>query len=203
MSEHVSDAAIAAISKFKPDQRNHGDNTLTTVNRLFMVFHGWYGNQFLAKFSTGEVDQEGKDKGIKSARMVWGSELSKFSPETVMAAASRCKEEHQKFPPSLPEFLALCRAYEPRKAVKEQMEGLGMSKELRSAYSKRAREDAMARLKARIDTVTGYMPLPVTLDGLKLAIANAVACAGGDEAKELIRLEKMFAPKGVANAFPN
>ena len=38
----------------------------------------------------------------------------------------------------------------------------------------------------------------VGLDGLKSAIANAVAAAGGDEVAELRRLDAMFAPVVVA-----
>lgn len=200
MSDSTAAAALTAITSSASAHQCPSNDAETTVKRLFMVLHGWYGNQFLAKFSTGEVDSDGKDRGIKSARMVWTSELSKFSAETVMAAAARCKEDHQKFPPSLPEFLALCRACAPRHSTPVQKTGIGMSPELRSVYSRRARESAISRLKSRVDTVTGYLPLPLSLDGLKLAIAGAVACAGGDEAKELLRLEKMFPKKEMADA---
>lgn len=200
MSESTSRLALSAITSTGAHQATTENNAATTVKRLFMVFHGWYGNQFLSKFATGELDDQGKDRGIKSARMVWTSELSKFSTETVMAAAARCKEDHQKFPPNLPEFLALCRACAPRNSTPVQQAGIGMSPELRSVYSRRARASAISSLKSRVDAVTGYMPLPVSLDGLKIAIAGAVACAGGDEAKELLRLEKMFFKKEMADA---
>lgn len=200
MSESTARAALSAITGSGTHQATPENSASTTVKRLFMVLHGWYGNQFLAKFATGELDDQGKDRGIKSARMVWASELAKFDAETIMAAASRCKEDHQKFPPSLPEFLALCRACAPRHSTPVQKTGIGMSPELRSVYSRRARESAISRLKSRVDAVTGYLPLPLSLDGLKLAIAGAVACAGGDEAKELLRLEKMFSKKEMADA---
>ena len=39
----------------------------------------------------------------------------------------------------------------------------------------------------------GDIPLPAGLEGLKRAIANAIGTAGGDEARELLRLDRMFA----------
>lgn len=199
MSESTARAALSALpSSSNPQPAT--DRTDTIVKRLFMVLHGWYGNQFLSKYATGELDEQNKDRGIKSARLVWGSELAKFSAETVMAAASRCKEDHQKFPPSLPEFLALCRACTPRQTAPIQPVGIGMSSQLQSQYSRRAREAAMAALKARTDTKTGFVEVPNGLAGLKQAIANAIACAGGDEGKALVRLDREIKTRGAAHA---
>lgn len=167
------------------------------VNNIFKVFHGFYGNLFLSKFSTGEVDPQGGDAGIVSARQIWGHGLRDFDAGTVKAALAQCMDRHPEFPPSLPQFVALCAANKPRDVYRPAVPALEMSQGLKSAYSARAREINERHAQRAIDRKTGYVELPQTLDGLKAAIANAVATAGGDEVKELRRLNVMFAPKGV------
>ena len=168
------------------------------VNNIFKVFHGFYGNLFLSKFATGEVDPQGGDAGIVSARQIWGHGLRDFDAGTVKAALAQCMDRHPEFPPSLPQFVALCAANKPREVYRPAQPALEMSQSLKSAYSARAREINERHARKAIDRKTGYVELPQSLDGLKAAIANAVATAGGDEVKELRRLDLMFAPKGVA-----
>jgi len=163
------------------------------VNNIFKVFHGFYGNLFLSKFSTGEVDPQGGDAGIVSARQIWGHGLRDFDAGTVKAALGQCMDRHPEFPPSLPQFVALCSANKPREVYRPAVPALEMSQQLKSAYSARAREINERHAQRAIDRKTGYVELPQTLDGLKAAIANAVATAGGDEVKELRRLDLMFA----------
>ena len=165
----------------------------TATKRLFMLFHGYYGNLFLSKFATGELDAEGKDRGIKSARLVWQNELRNYDVDTVVAAAKRCKEAHKEFPPSLPQFAALCAAIQPRKARPEGDARIGMSTELKSSYSKRARSEAMARYRDRIASQAGVVSVPNGLAGLKELIAKAVALGGGDEVATLVRLDREMA----------
>lgn len=90
------------------------------VRQLFMLMHGSYGNLFLSKFSTGEKDATGKDKGIKSAMLVWDNSFREFTPEIVQTAAKRAIVDFPDFPPSMPQFLALCRALTPRKTYAEE-----------------------------------------------------------------------------------
>jgi len=168
------------------------------VNNVFKVFHGFYGNLFLSKFSTGEVDAQGGDAGIVSARQIWGHGLRNFDAGTVKAALAQCMAQHPEFPPSLPQFVALCRANKPREAYSAPQPVIGMSQALRSQYTAKARAAATARLEQIMTIKTGYIEVPQDLTGLKLAIANAVACAGGDEVAELRRLDAMFAPKAAA-----
>jgi len=168
------------------------------VNNIFKVFHGFYGNLFLSKFSTGEVDAQGGDAGIVSARQIWGHGLREFDAGVVRAALAQCVERHPEFPPSLPQFVALCAANKPREVYRPAQPALQMSQQLKSAYSARAREINERHARKAIDRKTGFVDLPMSLDGLKAAIANAVATAGGDEAAELRRLDLMFAPKEIA-----
>jgi len=168
------------------------------VNNIFKVFHGFYGNLFLSKFSTGEVGAQGGDAGIVSARQIWGHGLRHFDAGTVKAALAQCMERHPEFPPSLPQFVALCDTCRPRETYKPDQPALEMGQALKSAYSARAREINARHAQKAVDKQTGYIALPQSLEGLKSAIANAVATAGGDEVAMLRRLDQMLAPKGSA-----
>ena len=197
MFKDVSSIAERAVGAASQEQRQ---DAVRVSNRVFKTLQGMYGSLFLSKFSTGKVLPNGGDAGVISARDVWAVSLQRFDAGTVGTALDRVLTDFPEFPPSLPQFVALCRACAPRHSTPVQKTGIGMSPELRSVDSRRARESAISRLKSRVDAVTGYLPLPLSLDGLKLAIAGAVACAGGDEAKELLRLEKMFPKKEIADA---
>lgn len=161
------------------------------VKRVFMVLHGYYGNLFLSKFSTGIV-KAGEDEGISNARRIWAYGLREFDGETVKAALRQCQDRHPEYPPSLPQFVALCSANRARETFKPAQPQIGMSQELRSRYAAQARaiNERHAARKAAI--ATGYRELPDGLMGLAQAIADAVACAGGDEAQTLARLDRYF-----------
>lgn len=162
---------------------------------VFKSLHGFYGTLFLSKFQTGQVDTQGRDMGIQSARSVWTVALSKFDRVVIGIALDSVLDSHPEFPPSLPEFVAICKAKTPREAYKPAPLAIGMSSALAGQYSRKAREAAMQNLKKSVDSETGYKALPTGLAGLKQAIANAVATAGGDEVAELLRLDRMFAKK--------
>lgn len=193
---NVAQLAEKAILGAKTQAADALDQTL--VKDVFRAFHGFYGVLFTSKFATGEVNSQGKDKGILSARSVWTYELRKFSRDTVGAAIDACKIEFKKFPPSLPEFLEHCRAKHPRMAYKSAVPEIEMSQGLRSAYARSAREINAKHAQRAMDKITGYVALPKGLDGLKQAIAGAVSAAGGDECNELLRLDRLFSVKREA-----
>lgn len=115
MSDSVANLAAAAVQGGQQPARAQGAEC-TAIRQLFMLFHGAYGDQFLGKFSTGELDANGKDKGVRSAMQVWQAYLADFTPDVVFQAAKRAQEAHPKFPPNLPEFVVFCRAAMPRVA---------------------------------------------------------------------------------------
>jgi hypothetical protein len=163
------------------------------IRRVFMVLHGFYGNLFLSKFSTGSAEG-GEDQGIANARRVWAHSLRDFDGETVKLALRRCQQAHPEYPPSLPQFVALCGACKPREVYRPpvQAPALEMSEELRAAKIAKERE-RLAEIAKRIkDNPDSGLTL------LKQAIARAVADAGGDEVAELLRLDRMFAQKVAA-----
>ncbi|WP_219209199.1 hypothetical protein [Variovorax boronicumulans] len=163
----------------------------TVINNVFKVMHGYYGNLFLSKFASGVLDARKRDMGVASARTVWAFSLHRFAEAVVVSALEKCQARHPEFPPSLPQFVTLCIACEPRKAFTFE-NAIGMSDELRGKHAAAARARNKAFAQAARQKLTGYVPLPSGLEGLKRAIANAVGAAGGDEARELLRLDRMF-----------
>lgn len=163
------------------------------IKRVFMVLHGFYGNLFLNKFSTGSVEN-GEDQGIANARRVWAYALREYDGETIKLALRRCQQAHPEFPPSLPQFVALCAAIKPREVYQPPAPpALTMSPELR--------EKLIAEHRQKLSELTAQFkaaPPESGMNLLKRAIAAAVAEAGGDEVAELLRLDRMLAPKVAA-----
>jgi hypothetical protein len=164
------------------------------VNNVFKVMHGFYGNLFLSKFASGEQTEDGEDSGVVSARQVWAHGLREFDGSTVKAALGRCMERHAEFPPSLPQFVALCAAAKPRAAYCPPVTApaLEMSQELRE----KRRNEALAKARELVERREQVEA--AGLNPLKRAIADAVACAGGDEVAALLRLDRMLAPRVAA-----
>jgi hypothetical protein len=187
-------APVVSLEQFRQEQKSA---PLAATNDVFKVLHGFYGVLFLSKFSTGQLDDKNRDMGIASARAVWAQTLRGYADSEVIAALDAVKAAHPEFPPSLPQFEALCRAAKPRKVYKPDPAAIGMSQELRSQYAARARAVNEKHAQRAMDRRTGYVELPQTLDGLKQAIANAVATAGGDEVAELVRLDRLFAKEAA------
>ena len=198
MSEQLSAIAARSVGAASQEQRQ---DAVRVSNRVFKTLQGMYGSLFLSKFSTGKVLPNGGDAGVISARDVWAVSLQRFDAGTVGTALDRVLTDFPEFPPSLPQFVALCHACRPREAYKPAANVIGMSQTLRSEYAAKAREINEKHAKRAVDKRLGAqadMGSHVGLDGLKSAIANAVACAGGDEVATLLRLDTMLAPKGAA-----
>lgn len=115
MSDFSNVAYMVAATQAKPQPADQPH-----IRKLFMLLHGAYGNPFIAKFSSGERDADGKDKGIRSAMMVWTHGLREFTPDVVEAAAKRHTMLYPEFPPNLPQFEAVCRSMVPRKTFAEE-----------------------------------------------------------------------------------
>lgn len=177
--------AAADIGQPQPD----ADMSDADMRQMFKVLHGWYGNLFLSKFATGQVDEETKeDRGIANAREMWRRSLRRFDGDTIKLALRRCKAQHAEFPPSLPQFERLCDAAKPRPVWTPPVPtqpALEMSEALRAERRAEARAKATEAARRQIQAAQ-----PTGLDLLKQAIANAVATAGGDEAATLARLDR-------------
>lgn len=68
---------------------------------------GNYGTRFLDMYRTGQVMPDGTDVGLRNAQEQWCRKLAGFAdcPERI----ARALEQLPPHPPTLPEFLALCR----------------------------------------------------------------------------------------------
>lgn len=104
----------------QPRQEQAQVQASPVIRKLFMLLHGSYGNAFVSKFSTGEKDSQGRDKGIRVAMKVWESGLATYPADVVEAATNRVVEEFPEHPPNLPQFKKLCEAIMPRKTYAEE-----------------------------------------------------------------------------------
>ena len=198
MSEQLSAIAARAVGNASPDAHQAA---VRTANKVFKTMQGMYGSLFLSKFSTGKTGADGSDAGIVSARDVWAMALQRFDVATVVTALERLLSDFPEFPPSLPQFVALCHACRPRETYRPAQPAIGMSQAIRSEYAARAREINEKHAKRAVDKRLGAVVAVgglEGLDGLKSAIANAVANAGGDEVAALLRLDAMLSPKVAA-----
>lgn len=119
MNNNISSLALHAVHRAN-DPAAESQKASPMVRKLFILMHGNYGTLFLAKFSTGEKDAAGHDKGIRAAMRVWDSRLQRFAQDVVHTAAGRLAGAHPSFPPSLPEFELLCEAVAPRQTYAEE-----------------------------------------------------------------------------------
>lgn len=85
------------------------------TRRVLMLLYSAYGNQFTAKYGTGQKDANCKDLGLRAAMLVWQENLRRFSPDVVEEGVRRCIEANPQFPPSFPQVEAHCLAAMPRK----------------------------------------------------------------------------------------
>lgn len=178
---------LVEIPVIKPATERTQAAPTDDANNVFRVMHGFYGNLFLSKFATGEAMAGGGDGGVASARTIWAHGLRSFDVGTVKTALSRTMDAHPEFPPTLPQFVALCKACAPRPVYRDTLPPPAIDRvaQMRNACEHLAAAKAAAAAK----------PAPDGLSLLKQAIANAVACAGGDEGVELSRLDRLLQPK--------
>jgi len=180
MSENVFSLASAAVGKV-PEA-----TAPNAADAVFRAMHGFYGQLWLSKFATGQAGADGADAGVVSAKAMWAHGLRDFDAVTVRHALRQCLERHPEFPPSLPQFVSMCRANQPREAYRP---ALPMSGSLVAERNKAEREKLRALRQKMKDEATA----PVGLPALFASIADAVGCAGGDEVVELRRLEGLMA----------
>lgn len=79
------------------------------VERIFQRMHGLYGNLWLDRYRVGQTNTNGLDVGIENAKTVWGEELAGFAARPGAIAHALDQLRHVRLPPTLPEFLELCR----------------------------------------------------------------------------------------------
>ena len=177
---------LVEVPVIKPAAERTTVGRTEDANNVFRVMHGFYGNLFLSKFINGQTDDAGVDQGVVSARAIWSHCLRDFELATVKTALARTIDTHPEYPPTLPQFVALCKACAPRQAY--QHAALPMSSALQTEKANAARDAALKSIRPASQVEAA----PQGLQLLKLLIAEAVGLAGGDEAKELARLDRAY-----------
>ena len=71
------------------------------VERIFKRFAGMYGAQKFGAMWVGTDMEDAKD--------LWAEQLGRFKPESIGAALQRLIDSGSEWPPTLPEFVELCR----------------------------------------------------------------------------------------------
>lgn len=137
-----------------------------TAHSVFNALQMRYGRVFVFRFWTGVRNENGNDHGVAKARNNWANYLSQFPDAVLVKALAQVLHSNRTLPPTLLEMAGRCDAI---------MRGEGVQQDA----------DADMDVDTELLSVAG-------LDILKRAIADAVANAGGDEARELVRLDRML-----------
>lgn len=129
--------------------------TEEAVVRLFAVLQGCYGNGFVRMWGTGAIDANGEDVGVVLARSVWLDKLrtAEVDGMTIKRALDRCADKHPTYPPTVFEFVALCKACKPQP--------LEPMKAPLLAYTVQKRDETFASLKSILKSAAarGFKPL--------------------------------------------
>ena len=82
------------------------------VRKLFAELQGNYGTRFLDMWRSGQADTNGDDVGLQNAMDMWAEKLAGFRERP--DAIRRVLDTLPKHPPTLPEFVELCRQSCPK-----------------------------------------------------------------------------------------
>jgi len=82
------------------------------VRNLFAELQGNFGTRFLDMWRSGQTDTNGDDVGLQNAMALWAEKLAGFRERP--DAIRRVLDNLPKFPPTLPEFMELCRSSCPQ-----------------------------------------------------------------------------------------
>ncbi len=86
------------------------------MRKLFAELQGNYGTRFLDMWRSGVTDTNGDDVGLQNAMDMWAEKLAGFRERP--DAIRRVLDTLPKHPPTLPEFVELCRTSCPKQGVK-------------------------------------------------------------------------------------
>lgn len=120
----------------KPSQANQPGST-DWVERLFLRFQTMYGSLWIDRW---------RDAPMPLVKAEWKEALSRFDLPTIKLALDWCGE-HQKFPPTLPEFIVACKDARPRPEAAERQNVPRLSVDSRVAREKIA--ELVAQLKTK------------------------------------------------------
>lgn len=85
------------------------------VAKIFQAMQGNYGTRFLNQWKTGQSLPDGTDAGVRNAMGFWADKLGGFADRP--ACIRRVLDSLPTEPPSLPQFIELCRMSRPDDAA--------------------------------------------------------------------------------------
>ena len=86
------------------------------MRKLFAELQGNYGTRFLDMWRSGVTDTNNDDVGLLNAMALWAEKLAGFRERP--DAIRRVLDTLPKHPPTLPEFVELCRTSCPKQEMK-------------------------------------------------------------------------------------
>lgn len=195
------------------------------ANHVFKYLMGSYGaRRFMGEFASGRVytpyefpndpndPRIGQDKGVVTARNIWGETLIKYSLATIETALSRLKDAHSKWPPNLKEFEVLCdtcvikapaRPLTPEEQAAQQRQMDAERVQRLQLRQRHTQQDALRQSIARGNVRAGRQLLPAAaqpsaLERLHEALAAVLVEQGLDEAKALRTISEKITPDTIA-----
>jgi hypothetical protein len=87
MSKTISALAAVGMAQARQAPPPQADRNARNV---FKVLHGQFGNLFLSRFATGELDGLQRDKGVQNAMAIWARDLERFDGATIEQALGQC-----------------------------------------------------------------------------------------------------------------
>ena len=108
------------------------------INKIFATMQGHYGSRFVNMWKTGDALPNGQDAGYANAQRTWAEKLAGFEehPECIKYVLESLPET----PPTLPQFLELC-----RRAPRNEPLKLGHTLSQEEINRNKERLDAMLR----------------------------------------------------------
>lgn len=94
-----------------PQSSSIKPSSLDGMQIIATEMRGRYGNNYFKKWASGEIDADGADTGIRSMMEVWSLRLrdERMTRQELLSALAIMGDKHPTWPPTLDEFLALCR----------------------------------------------------------------------------------------------
>lgn len=135
---------------------------LNPIDRLFLRMASFYGKHWLDMWADVPVD---------SVKAEWQAKLSGMSSKTVFKAVDYCAD-NLRFPPTLPEFVQLCKANTPHeinKAIGRQFTQEELQKnheritEISNGISTKSKTDFRAWIKPIIANPKAYPDISLKL----------------------------------------
>lgn len=121
------------------------------VRKLFGELQGSYGTRFLDMWRSGQTNLDGDDVGLLNAMALWAEKLAGFRDRP--DAIRRALDNLPPHPPTLPEFVGLCRTNCPPPEFKA-LPSPGPDEETRA--SRKAEIDEQARAVASATPNMGW-----------------------------------------------